>query len=248
MIALKRSTLPIGSARSYDACRRMHRRPGVWVNYWPCVFQANRSSRVSNCRRRFLLTWTGLGWLLGVVLLAASYPARPAPLKPSLAIQVVFQGRYCGRKGARVEWLDDRLAVERVLGRVRHNRTYISRVLRRLDFARQGVVIIRLRTPPAANSVLTLAQAKVSTVDNALRIHASGREPSPPGPRGVRPATSPCLLAAVPRGGYMVVTVVDTSGAVYGYAKVPGRRTTARDSGAPASVTEHTAAELRRRQ
>lgn len=226
------------------------RRPGVWVTYRPCVFQANRSSWLRRSRR-FLLTWAGRllrqpGWLLGVLLLAASHPARPATAKPSLSVQVMFQGLYCGRKRTRVQWLDDRLAVARALGRVRHNRTHISRMLRQFDFTHQAMVMIRMGAPPAANSAFALAQTSASVIDNALRIRVRWGQPLP-GAHGARPVISPCLLTAVPRGGYMAVRVVDAGGVVVGRVKVPGA-TPARDSGAAGSATEHTATELRHRQ
>lgn len=188
------------------------------------------------------------GWLLGAILLVVSYPARAVtPDEPSLPIQLVFQGLYCGRDGAPVQWLGDRLAVVRVLGRVRHNRTRTSLVLRQLDFTRQGVVLIRMGTRFPAGSAVVLDQTTASVISNALQIRVRWQE-SPSGFRAAPALTSPCLLAAVPRGSYIEVTVVDTSGAVYGCAGLPERHVAACVDSAVDSLTEHATTELRHRQ
>lgn len=218
------------------------------MNYWPYIFQTNRVFSVS--RRRLPLAGAGRrlrwpSWLLGVILVAVGYPARPALSEPVFSVQLVFESLHCGGEGARVQWLDDRSAVARVLGRIRHDRTRLSRVLRRLDFTRQGVVMIRVGTPPSIESAL--AQTKARVIDDALRIRLSWREPRPGG-KGAQTATRPCLLAAVPRGSYKAVTVVDTSEAVYGCTDVPERRPVLCEERAAGSAIEPAATKLRHRQ
>ncbi|HET8701321.1 MAG TPA: hypothetical protein VFL97_06610, partial [Nitrococcus sp.] len=233
------------------------RRPGVGVNYWPlnhwpyvarvnCLCCASRHREALPVRDRLLLRH--VGWLLGLILLTASCPARPqAPPTQNLVAQIVFQGLFCGREGPRVQWLDDRLAVAQVLDRIRHDRTRISQILRQLDFTRQGIVAIRVGVRPPAGPMLALAQSSLSVLNGALRIRVRWRQP-PPAPRRALPAISPCLLVAVPRGGYAAVAIVNTRDEVYGCAKVPGRRTPGRSGSVADSVTEHTVTEPRHRQ
>lgn len=218
--------------------------PGV--NYWPCFFRANRLSGA--IRRDFLLTQARrlvkrFGRSLSALLLAAGHPAWPTvPAEPSLPVQLVVQGLYCGHEGVRVQWLDDRLAVARVLGRVRHGRTPTFRELRRLDLTRQGIVLIRMQIHPPAQPGVALPQATARVAGDVLRIRVreafTGREQA-------HLSTGFCLLAAVPRGDYLAVTVVDSSGVVYGCARLPRGRKAADGDPATGSLIERATTEFR---
>ncbi len=92
----------------------------------------------------------------------------------------------------------------------------------RIDFEREGVVLVSMGQRRTGGFALTLADSKVAIVNGVGTMVIAFEEP-PPGAMVTQVLTSPCLLVRIPKSGIRELRVVDTSGAIRATVAVPFR-------------------------
>ncbi|MDH3716073.1 MAG: hypothetical protein OET44_19755 [Gammaproteobacteria bacterium] len=148
---------------------------------------------------------------IALVVFSAVTAGCEDTVKPSSTVKSVtpvYQGRHCGRSdpAARVTWIQSEAELQDV-HRKMHRDSLQAPPLPGVDFETDGLVLIELGRRPTAGYQMHLASQHMVLDKGDGVITFSVDKPAGPAAQVI---TSPCLLVAVPRGGYRGVRALST--------------------------------------
>ncbi len=166
---------------------------------------------------------SGLIWriLVAAVALAAGCQAAQRHRHGAATASVVRAAPMCGGEGeeAGARWIPTEGALHAALlsaGGVQDGEPP------KIDFGRDGVVLVSMGQQRTAGYSLALHDANVPVADGVATVVVAFETP-PPGAMVAQVLTSPCLLVRLPKEGIREVRIVDPSGALRAAVAIPGR-------------------------
>lgn len=120
------------------------------------------------------------------------------------------QGQCSGQNHPTVRWIADASEWRDLHARV-HSQWMNPPPPPKVDFSREGVLLIAMGQRSSAGYGLALADDVANVRNGVLTVRVNWSEP-PAGSRRAQVMTSPCLLAVVPNAGFTRVQVVDPEG------------------------------------
>jgi hypothetical protein len=145
---------------------------------------------------------------IATMLALSGCTADPPQASGPLPVRLLHQGLHCRIDEAGVRWLATADEVSAIPG-------FGARVALDVDFDREGVALIAMGKRPTAGYMVVPAADRAAVEAGTVRIPVAWQEP-PEGAVVAQVLTTPCLLVALPKGGYDAVAAVDQDGAVRG--------------------------------
>jgi hypothetical protein len=147
-------------------------------------------------------------------------PHPPPPRSGSASALVLRASTQCGAEdeGATARWIPTEGALHAAL--IATGGLASEGAMPKIDFGREGVVLVSMGQRRTGGYALTLADPKVNIANGIATMVVAFEEP-PPGAMVTQALTSPCLLVRVPKSGIRELRVVDTSGTVRAAVAVP---------------------------
>ena len=130
------------------------------------------------------------------------------------SVRVLYQSTHCGQTATQPsgKWINDPAAYERLYGRLRSGDIGASkRHPPPVNFTREGVLWIGMGQKPTGGYSIDPAESGLEIRADTATLRVAWSTP-PPDAVLAQVITRPCLLLALPKGGYSRIRVVDLSG------------------------------------
>jgi hypothetical protein len=142
------------------------------------------------------------------ILLQSTVDAGASP------VRVLYQSTHCGQTGTQPsgKWINDPATYGRLYGRLRSGTVGAAeRQPPPVNFAREGVLWINMGQKPTGGYTVDPVESGLEIRADTATLRVAWTTP-PPDAVLAQVITRPCLLLALPKGGYSRIRVVDLSG------------------------------------
>ena len=131
--------------------------------------------------------------------------------KPTLNVRLLFKGGQCrtNRLNPHAIWIEDPDQFKKTYARLsRHTIGAQQDLSSRVDFSREGILIVAMGQKPTGGYGLELNREFAVISDDAVILRISWIEP-PKGAILPQIITSPCLVTILPKGPYSQIHLID---------------------------------------
>jgi hypothetical protein len=137
--------------------------------------------------------------------------ASHSKVESELKVRQLWQGSQCvtNRPTPHAAWIGDPDIFKKTYAGLIRNYTGIQQdLLSRVDFSREGILIVSMGQKPTGGYGLELNREVAAVLDDAAVLSVSWNEP-PKGAVLPQVITSPCLAIILPKGPYSQIRVLD---------------------------------------
>jgi hypothetical protein len=131
--------------------------------------------------------------------------------KPTLKVRLLFKGGQCmtNRLNPHADWIDDAEQFKKTHARLTNHITGAQQDLSsRVDFSREGVLIVAMGQKPTGGYGLELSREFAVLSNDTAVLSVSWIDP-PKGAILPQIITSPCLAIILPKGPYSQIQLLD---------------------------------------